>query len=413
MNVNNTVSIIGIGDGGKEYLSNRAILEIGKAGILIGGERHLAFFPESAVQKIAIKKDLARLVDIIKIEGKKKRIAVLASGDPLFFGIGKYFVKNLPEFRLEFFPYPSSLQLAFARIGENWDDAALTSVHAGDTRQLLPLLRRHEKIGILTDLSNTPAKIASLAMEAEGDVFTCFVCENLEGKKERITKGSLKKIKGMEFSPLNVMVLLRKKEGRSPYPFFGMPDLDFAQRKPSRGLITKSEVRAVALSKMSVRPDSIVWDVGAGSGSVSVEAASFAERGRVYSIEKNIEDLEIIKKNIRRFSMPHVIPVHGTAPGCFDSIKEDPDVLFVGGSGGKMEDILMKGISRLTVGGRFVINLIALENLERASETLRRMELAFEILSLNIGRSKGIQGMTMLEGLNPVLMVYGRKEEKN
>lgn len=404
------ISIIGMGDGGKELLSNRALQEIARAGVLIGGERHLACFPESSARKVAIKKDLSGILYAIKSEGKKKKVAILASGDPFFFGIGKYLVKNLAGFKLEFFPYPSSIQLAFARIGENWDDAALASVHAGDIRRLLPLFRKHGKIGILTDLSNTPARIASLALDTVGDAFTCFVCENLEGKKEKITKGPLKKIKGMEFSPLNVVVLIRKKDGKPPFPFFGAPDRDFAQRKPSRGLITKSEVRAVALSKMSVRPDSIVWDVGAGSGSVSIEAASLAERGRVYSIEKNGDDLEIIKKNIRRFSMPHVVPVSGTAPGCFDSIKEDPDVLFVGGSGGKMEEILKKGISRLKEGGRFVINLIALENLERAAETLRRMGLSFEILSLNIGRSKGIQGMTMLEGLNPVLIVYGKKE---
>lgn len=407
--VKKTISVVGLGDGGREFLSNLSLQVVKGADILIGGERHLAFFPEWKSRKIPIKKNLSRILDTIKDESKEKKIVVLVSGDPFFFGLGRYLVRRLPDFKLSFFPYPSSIQLAFARIGESWDDAALVSVHAGDMNCLLPLSGKHRKIGILTDHSNTPSKIASLLLAAVGDIFTCFVCENIEGEKEKITKGSLRKIMKMDFSPLNVVILIKKDNTAFVYPVSGIADSKFAQRKPVAGLITKSEVRSIALGKMEVKPDSIVWDVGAGSGSVSIEAASFAGNGRVYSMEKNERDLRNIKKNIHKFFMPHVIPIHGTAPECFNEIGEDPDVLFVGGSGGRLEEILVKGFSRLKDGGRFVINLIALENLNCAQVVLKKMKQPFEILSINIGRSSGIQGLTRLESLNAVFIIFGRK----
>ncbi len=408
----NNISIIGMGDGGREFLSQAALQKIEAAQILMGGERHLAFFPELSCRKVPIKKHLSPVLATIKKESKEKKIVILVSGDPFFYGLGKYLTQNLLGLKLQFFPYPSSIQLAFARIGVNWDDAHLTSVHAGNLHDLLPLFRKYSKIGILTDRSNTPSAVASLVMESVGDTFICAVCENLEGEKERITRGSLKKIQGMEFSPLNVVILLKKKTGRGLHPFTGASDEEFAQRKPSRGLITKSEVRAVSISKMEVRPDSIVWDVGAGSGSVSVESASFAVDGKVYAMEKNLGDIKNIRKNIRKFSMSHLIPVLGTAPQCFQEIKEDPDVIFVGGTGGGMEEILKRGISRLKNGGRLVVNVIALENLNKAITVLKGLKFPHEIISVNIGRSREIQGLTMLESLNTVYIVYGKKSDK-
>jgi len=189
----------------------------------------------------------------------------------------------------------------------------------------------------------------------------------------------------------------------------GIPDEQFHRRPKQGGLITKAEVRAISLSKMEIRPDSIVWDVGAGSGSVAIEAASLAAKGRVYAVEKNPRDLQVIRKNIRKFSMPHIIPILGSAPECFSEIGEDPDVLFVGGSGGRMEEILKNGLLRLRKGGRYVVNLVALENLNHVAACLKTLRLTPEILSVNIGRSRGMGGLTRLESLNPVFIVYGRK----
>lgn len=190
---------------------------------------------------------------------------------------------------------------------------------------------------------------------------------------------------------------------------FGIPDDEFHQRKPLRGLITKSEVRVIALSKMRIRPDSIVWDIGAGSGSISIEAALIAGEGSVHAIEKNLEDCEIAQKNIQKFGTANVQLLHGTAPDFLESFP-DPDAVFVGGSAGKMSEIIDIACRRLRPGGRIVVDAATIENLSEAAACLKNNGLLVDITMVSVSRSKDIIGLTRFEAMNPVFVITGRRK---
>jgi len=171
------------------------------------------------------------------------------------------------------------------------------------------------------------------------------VCENLGGPDERVTQGELEEIQGMEFAPLNVMILKRKPgrpdQQRTPSRFrsFGNPDDVFAQSRPKSGLITQAEVRAIALSQLDVQPGSVVWDIGAGSGSVAIEAANLVRPGMVYAIEQDAADYHLIRANAETFGVQNLTAVHGTAPAVFAGLPA-PDAIFVGGTGHEVARLL-------------------------------------------------------------------------
>lgn len=185
----------------------------------------------------------------------------------------------------------------------------------------------------------------------------------------------------------------------------GIPDWAFEQKKPRRGLITKAEVRVVSLSKMRVAPDAVVWDIGTGSGSVSVEAARLAPRGQVWTIEKNEEDVAIARRNVERFGVSdRVRVIHGRAP---EGLEEwpAPNAVFVGGSAGAMRPILETAARRLLPGGRIVANVATVENLHEALNGLRALGMGVEITLLQVARSRPILDLTRFEALDPVYIL--------
>jgi precorrin-6Y C5,15-methyltransferase (decarboxylating) len=239
-----------------------------------------------------------------------------------------------------------------------------------------------------------------------------------------VTETVLESLPGMEFSPLNVLIL--KKVGETQQPdsqseslalpqrlqtqyTFGIPEDEFECMKPRRGLITKTEVRVVSLSKMALQKDSVVWDIGAGSGSVSIESALLAPMGRVYAIEKDEEDVSIINQNLTKFQTPNVRVIHGRAPEALAGL-EPPDAVFIGGSGGGMEKILTACLERLKLGGRLVVNLATIENLSEAYGYFKERKINTDVSQVQVSRGSPILNLTRLEAFNPVFVIAVRKE---
>jgi precorrin-6Y C5,15-methyltransferase (decarboxylating) len=412
------VYIVGIGDDGKTSLSSSVIEIIENAEILFGGQRHLSFFPDIHAEKIAIKSNLDEIVNIISNNLGKKQIVVLASGDPLFYGIAKYLMSRIAKEHFHIIPNVSSMQLAFARVKESWDDAVLTSVHAKPIENLLNVVENAKKVGIFTDSKNTPSKIAEFLLKHGLSGFKAYVCENLGGEDERITETRLEDMVNMEFSPLNVVILIKNdvedREFSKTFPrtwTIGIPDEEFFQRIPQKGLITKAEVRVISISKMKINSRDVIWDIGAGSGSVSIEAALIAKSGTVYAIEKNPEDIDNIKKNINKFGVKNVRVIHGVAPDCLDEIKDHPDSVFIGGSSGNMKEIIVRCAKRLKPHGKIVINAVTIENLYEATAGLKECNFNYDITLLSVARSKDIIGLTRLEALNPIFVISGGKKQ--
>jgi precorrin-6Y C5,15-methyltransferase (decarboxylating) len=311
--------IIGIGLKGRGSLSQDSLKLIDRAGLLVGGARHLNEFPEFKGKKVLIRSDLARVAGAIDAYTKKRGkspVVVLATGDPNLFGIADFLMNRFGKKRVRIVPNVSPVQEAFARIKENLNDVKLLSVH-GRGKGLEGVVSEiigSGKAAVFTDRVNTPQKIARTLVKRGIDGFSTYVCEALGTKEERITKGSLKTIARGSYHPLNVMILIRDRKA-PPAPesvalkpmasksLFGIPDKEF---KFSGGMITKQEIRVIALSKLLLEPESVVWDIGSGSGSVAVEAARIASSGTVYAVEKEKNRVKVIEENRQRFAIKNL-----------------------------------------------------------------------------------------------------------
>lgn len=205
------IQIIGIGDDGPTGLSGERLAAVDAAEVLVGGKRHLAFFPASCAERIEVGSNLQDVVvKIDQASSTGRAVVVLASGDPLFYGIGGYLIGKLGTNRVIVHPHVSAMQLAFARIGEVWNTAALVSLHAKPIEDLKPALeRRASPIGLFTDERNTPNAIARYVLAVGGE-YSCAVCENLEADEERVWMGTLEQMAEEHFGPLNVVILRRR-----------------------------------------------------------------------------------------------------------------------------------------------------------------------------------------------------------
>ena len=406
------IYIIGVAPDGVSALTPRACELINGAEIIMGSQRLLAMFPSLTGEKIAIRNNLAEVTDSIKRNLGDKRIVVLASGDPDFYGIAGYLTGKLGKDMVDIIPNVSSMQVAFARIKESWEDAALVSVHSRPIEDIVETVRSNHKVGVFTDDEHTPATIARVLLEHGVDGYRAYVCQNLGSQDEKVVATNLRGLGEMEFSPLNVLILLRdtkKPAGALSPRYLGVPDEEFHQRRPKDGLITKQEVRVISLSKMRLAENSVVWDIGAGSGAISVEASFIVGKGRVYAVEKNDADVTVIKKNLRKFKAPNVEVMQAFAPDGLSQLP-DPAAVFIGGSGGRMEGILDLVCRRLKPGGCIVINIVALENLGAAVNALQARGFVPDVTLVNVARSTGIMELTRFEALNPVFVVAAGKK---
>ena len=401
-----TIHVIGAGIEGQEGFSRRALEIVEQADILIGGAGQLALFPDFNGETLAIEANLAPVVECLA--AAKGAAVVLASGDPLFFGIGRYLLRNLPDAELEFVPNVSSVQYAFAKIREPWDDAVFVSAEGRGMKGTVDQVVAHDKIAILTDAVNTPSAIATELIERGRDGYTAYLCENLGTPEEAITRTDLKALLDLAAAPLNVLILIKEYEagGDGAGPCLGIPDEDFATVKK---LITREEVRAVSLAKLRLRHDMILWDIGAGSGSVSIEADHLMPNGQVFAVERNPQCLAYLKKNLQKFNSRNITLVEEEAPHCLDDLP-DPDRVFIGGSGGHLWQILEAVDGRLSTGGRVVLNSATLDTLTAATEFFENAGYELEVTSVNIARTRPLTDYKMFEAFNPVFILAAVKE---
>ncbi len=341
------------------------------------------------------------------LEKSAGQIVVLASGDPLFFGIGRYLLRNLPEADLEFVPNVSSVQYAFAKIREPWDDAVFVSATGRGLKGTVDQVVAHDKIAILTDEANTPRALAAELIDRGREGYTAYLCENLGTADEAITHTDLKGLLKIDAAALNVLILIKEYEagGEGAGPCLGIPDEDFATVKK---LITREEVRAISLAKLRLRQDMTLWDIGAGSGSVSIEADNLMPNGRVFAVERNPQCLRHLKENLRKFNSRNITLVEEEAPACLDDLP-DPDRVFIGGSGGRLWQILEAADGRLPTGGRVVLNAVTLDTLKAATEFFENTGYELEVTTVNISRTMPLTDYKLFEAFNPVFVLAAVK----
>lgn len=418
--------IIGVLDDGAASLGRAALAHLRQAQLVIGGTRALQLFGghiDPLARQLDLTGALPQVPEWIRAaQAENQRVVVLATGDPLCHGIAAYLASRLCIEAIEVLPNVSTLQLACARLGLPWQDMKFSSVHAKDAGDwaegaepghglyaLLRDIRQNDRLAVLTSPANTPDRIARmLVAEGLADDFEMAVAERLCQPEERIVSGmSLGAAAQMPFADPNVVLLWRIRARTQPV-LLGLPDASYQQRYPEKGLITKNEVRAVSLARLQLRANSVVWDIGAGSGSVGLEAARLCGQGHVYAMEKNVDDGAIVRANRRAMGISNHTLVHGKAPEGLQHWP-DPDAVFIGGSGGELAALIRLVLQRLKPGGGLVMNFVTLENLAVAVETLKSLAVAWDVLQLQASRSRPILHMNRMAAENPVWLVCAQK----
>ncbi len=406
-----SILVIGMGGDGPSGLAREALDHIATARVLAGGRRHLAFFSDWTGETIVIDADIDRFINQRRAVHIREKTVVLASGDPLFHGIGRALLKAFPHDHLVFLPHLSSIQLAFARIKETWDDARVVSLHGRPLRAILaPLNAREPKIAVLTDAVNHPGAIAELILSLgmENDYEVC-VCENLGGSNERVTHWPAHMATGQSFSPLNVVILRRVRSADGPVlPLVGIPDEAIRHAPGSRGMITKREVRVMVLAYLGLRPGDVLWDVGAGSGSIALEAGHLSPGLEVFAIERDHKAVQDVLGNIQEFGLSGIRVVEAEAPEAFSRLP-NPDAVFIGGSGGRFRAIVTEAIQRLRPGGRLVINCVTIENFSLGWEILSAHGVGPLATSVQLAHSGPVGRLHRLEPDSPIFILRATK----
>ncbi len=409
----NNVKVIGIGLGLQD-LTPRHHQLIESADVLVGGRRLLDLFPETDAEKIPVTREIAALMDMIRQRMMDRQVVVLASGDPLFHGIGAALIRELGAEKVEIHPNITSVAAAFARIKLPWSRVRIISFHGRDALgEIWPELARGRTLALLTDPKHTPSWIAERLLAQGFNSLKVCVLERLGMKEERVRWLTLAQGAEMTFADPNLMVIQPPEKGpRSTGPtaatslHLGMADEEF---RHAGGMITKAEVRAVSLAKLSLERGLTLWDLGAGSGSVGIEAALLLGAGRIVAVEKNPARADQIEVNAARWGVAN-LTVHRTRlPQGLDALP-DPDRVFIGGGGKDLPAILGHAARRLPAGGIIVVNLVILENLTAVLASCEALNLATEFIQLQVQRGSRLPGAgERLAALNPVWIVTAKK----
>jgi len=414
--------IIGVLDNGSAGLTTEALAQLRSADVVIGGYRTLELFADE-IRTDAERRDLTGNLPqvpawISTTRATGKRVVVLATGDPLCHGIASFLIGKLGRECVEILPNLSMLQLACAQLGLAWQNVRIASVHSRDAGEwtigatpehglyhLLSVLRQSGLTAVFTSPENDPARIARmLQIESLANEFEMAVAECLLQDREQVSAWlTIDAAAGRRFADPNI-VLLRRRQPAVREAIFGLPDDRFNQRKPDKGLITKREVRAVSLARMALLPDSIVWDIGAGSGAVGLEAARLCPQGHVYAIEKNEADAAIALSNRASLRVSNYTLLHGRAPAGLENWP-DPDAVFIGGSGGELRELIALCLRRLRPNGNLVMNFATLENMATAVDTLKATGAQWDVLQLQAARSKPILDMHRMQAENPIWII--------
>lgn len=405
------IHVVGIGLDGAAGLVEAVRQLVESATLLVGSDRHLSYFPQHPAKRIVLGDFLQAIEEIRHHLAVSQTIVVLVSGDPLFFGLGRLLLAELPPEQLTFHPHLSSVQLAFNRVKVPWQDARIISTHGRSVDELIQALQQGvDKIAVLTDGTNSPQAIARLLLALDlPSLYSFWVCENLGGDDERIQCFSPETLSRVSFAPLNVVILIRQFDRVQPeldlanLPQLGLPDGMFLSFSDRPGLMTKREIRLLVLGELALKPKQIIWDIGAGTGSVSIEIARLFPTSKVYAIEKTAAGTALITQNCDRFQVENVISIHGNAPEILSDLP-NPDRIFIGGSGGNLTQILT-ACSRLTPNGVLVLALATIEHLNTALNWLKQRDWHYQILQIQISRSVPIGQLTRFAPLNPVTIV--------
>lgn len=394
------VTLIGMGSGQPENLTLQGLAALRQADLILGARRLLAVLPAGCTENRAAAYRPDEVAELLQTSGAENAVLVY-SGDTGFYSGASSMMEKLEALgvRARVLPGLSSIQLLAAALGRPWQGWNLVSAHGRICDPVAECMQGRPTF-FLTGGSEDPATLcAQLAAEGFGDV-QAVVGQCLGTPEEKIFRGSVKELAAGRFNSLSVLLVEAAEvlPRRAP----GLPDEAF-----ERGDVpmTKQEVRAAVLAKLAVRPEDILWDVGAGTGSVSVELALAAPRGRVYAVECRPEGCTLIKANREKFRTRNLVLVEGLAPAALSDLPA-PDAVFIGGSKGSLAAIVDAALDK-NPNARICVSAIALESLSAAVAALTAKGRTVQVSQIAVSRAKAVGGLHLMMAQNPIYLITG------
>ena len=397
------VTLIGLGGAGDTVTSAaREALECSE--VVIGAPRLLEGLAKSDRQKYFTEYRTEEIIAILARENAA-RACVVFSGDTGFYSGARTLLPRLAArgYACRVLPGLSSVQLLAARLGRPWQDWTLVSAHGAACDPVATAMRGKPAF-FLTGGANTPDVLCRALAEAGLGEVRVTVGENLAAADERVIEATAADAASQTFAPLSV--LLVEAVERPDVPVGGIADEQFLRGNVP---MTKQEVRAAILSKLALRRADTVWDVGAGTGSVSVALSLAADAGRVYAVECADEACALIEANRRRFGAWNLRLVRGTAPEALANLPA-PDAVFIGGSKGRLRAVIEAALAA-NPGVRLCVSAIALETLYAASEACKALNLDMEITQISVSRTRAAGKLHLLTANNPVFLITAKRGE--
>lgn len=389
-------------------MASWGIPPLSQAKVLAGAPHLLRHFADHPARKIPLTGPVESWIPLLQQEMAQGSLVLLASGDPLFFGIGRLLTEYFPAEQLAFYPQVSSVQLALNRLQIPWQEATVVSLHGRGVERLQDALKQGSPlIVVLTDPEHTPMALARFISDLRLPVrYQAWVCSQLGSPQEQIVP--LLEGQNPSFPNPNLVVLRRVEPEPDPHrwPLVGIPDDQFYTFPDQPGLMTKQPTRLLTLGSLQLPQEGVVWDIGAGTGSVAVEIARLSSQLQVYAVERNATGICLIRRNRQRFGLENLQVIPGTAPQVLADLP-DPDRVVLGGGGKGICDLLPVVAARLRPEGILVANFATLETCSEALQWLRSRGWQVRVDHVQISRSAPLAEGTRFAPLNPVYLLQG------
>lgn len=401
------IDIVGVGMGTPESITLEARRALDGCDCIIGAKRFVdraALYGKPGYAEYAPR----RIAQVIDEHPEHRHVAVVVSGDAGFFSGAKKLLPLLTAHRVRVLPGVSTMQCLCAKLQTSWDDVHAISLHGRDA-SVVPDVRRCGKVfALLGDAEGLSRVCGQLIAAGMGDA-RIAVGERLTYPDERIFRGTAQELRGERVDPLSALLIERAPEN-PPLPV-GLPDEAFLRDAGEKCVpMTKSEVRAVTLSKLRLTEDAVVWDVGAGTGSVSVEAALLCRKGYVWAVERREDAAALIEQNAAKFGLDNLRVVVGEAPAALADLPA-PTHVFIGGSGGRLRQIVEAALEK-SPRARIVVNAVAPETVGEIARVMREMDFnEHELVQLSVARSRSAGSVHLMDGMNPVWIATMRRGE--
>ncbi len=398
------ITVIGVGPGRQSCMTIEAAQAIEGAETVFAAARHAHLAGEKHASLEPLN---AAMEDIHKRRMNGERVSVLLSGDASLYSMLPMLVRRFGADNLRVLPGVGALQALCAALCEPWQDAAILSAHGRplSTAALAHAVRTHERVFLFCDASHGPDWACDALSRCGLGTVEAAVGERLSSPEERIIIGLADELRGKSFAPLSIVRFL------NPAPLKALPPIGIADDAFERGKtpMTKREVRALAVSALRLCKDAVIWDIGAGTGSVSIECALQCPLGQVFSIERDTDALALIQRNAEKFFTENLTAVHGKAPEALDGLPT-PTHVFLGGSGGELDTIL-DFLERAGTPFRLVATAVTLENAHSMIGRLLRWK-GLEAAQVAVSRLEPVGGYHMFRAQNPVFILSADWEGK-